>query len=255
MKKLHLLFTTLVILFSNIQAQTYYGKKMFGRIQTINDSVTTVTFISFMNTRSVDTCYIRKNMDTIFLSTKTQWRHKVNIFDNEQTVSYPCFPWDYPIIKIYKYSYPDKKYEYQGEVVGIRDSLTHSIVILSVFYRGNYIIVYKDFFFYYRVKCSFNNERNFIVLEHNPDYVKGVIFNDFPLLIKGNRLIPIDKEKQMQCWFDNGFFFPKMKMSKKNKKYHVINGHYIGLRNLPTKMEDLEKLKPLPRKNMKYLEN
>ena len=238
MKKLFVLFITVLTFTISIEAQTYYGKNLFGRLQAINDSVVTVTFISFMDTRSVDTCYIRKNVDTIFLSTKAQWRNKVNIFDNVQTFSYPCYPWDYPIIKIYEYSYPDKKYKYQDEFVGVRDSLTHSIYVEHVFYRGSYIIVYKDFFFYYRVKCSFNNERNFIVLESNPAYnvfQQGVVFNEFPLLVKGNKLIPIDKEKQMQCWLDNGFFFPKMKISKEIKKYHVINGHYIGVRDLPCK--------------------
>lgn len=128
----------------SIEAQTYYGKNLFGRLKTVNDSVVTVTFISFMDTRSVDTCYIRKNVDTIFLSTKAQWRHKVNILDSVQPFSYPCYPWNYPIIKLYRYSYPDKKYEYQDEFVGVYDSLIHSIVIESVLYRGSYIIVFVN---------------------------------------------------------------------------------------------------------------
>jgi hypothetical protein len=88
----------------------------------------------------------------------------------------------------------------------------------------------------------------------NPDYPLGVVFNEFPLLIKRNRLIPIDKEKQMQCWLDNGFFFPKMKIRKKEEKYDIINGYHIGLRNLPTEMKQGIS-KPLPRKYRKYLNN
>jgi len=119
------------------------------------------------------------------------------------------------------------------------------------------IIVCKDInAIYYRVRYSIEQENCFLALEWNPDYVKGVIFNEFPLLVKGNRLIPIDKEKQLECWFDNGFFFPKMKLSKKNKKYDVMNGHDVGLKNLPAEMKKGIS-KPLPRKYIRLndLEN
>jgi hypothetical protein len=232
----------MILLFCFGHAQTYYGEKLFGRLEMINDSVCTIAFISMGDYYPVDSCCVRKHGDTVFLSTKKQWRYKVNIFDKQQTVDNP---WYCSIIKIYRYSFPNK-YEYITDVVGAYDSTTRSIVVEEiVFGRGHYILVYKDIFTYYRVKCSFDKERNFVVLEENPDYTNEIIFNEFPLLVKGNKLIPIDKEKQMQCWLDNGFFFPKMKMSKKTKKYKIINGHYIGLRNLPTKMESLEKLEPL----------
>jgi hypothetical protein len=234
--------------FYSIKAQTYYGRNLFGRLQIINDSTGTITFISYLDTYSIDSCYIHKQGDTVFLSTKAQWRHKVNVYDRIQTATNTWFS---TVIKVYEYSFPDKKYEYVGDFIGIYDSISKSIVVEEIaFYRGNYIIVYKDFFFYYRVKCSFGTDRNYLVLERNSNYSQGVVFNEFPLLIKGNRLIPIDKKKQAQCWLDNGFLFPKMKISKKNKDYHIINGHYIGLRNLPAEKEEL---KPFPRKYMKYL--
>jgi len=241
----------MIILFISTQAQTYYGKNLFGRLQIINDSTCTVTFISWLASHSVDTCYIYKHGDTIFLSTKAKWRYKVNAFEKRQIATNPWFP-----IIIKKYKYSNKKYEYISDAIGVYDSVAKSIVLEDdIFSRGNYIIVFEDLFIYYRVKCSFDNKSYYVVLKEHPDYTKGVIFDDFPLLIKKNRLIPIDKEKQVQCWLDNGFFFPKMKMSKKHKKYNIINGNYIGLRNLPTKMESLEKLKPLPRKYIKYLDN
>ena len=36
------------------------------------------------------------------------------------------------------------------------------------------------------------------------------LFNEFPLLMKGDSIYPIDNEKNYQCWIDNGFFFPIM---------------------------------------------
>ena len=269
MKKLYISFVTLITVFTHVDAQTYYGEKSFGRLQIINDSMGTVTFISYLASRSVDDCSIRKHGDTVFLSTNAQWRYKVNVFDEEQTAVIDRFgsviattrgidtlinfvnPRIATVIKIYRYSFPDKKYEYLEDDIGIYDSITNSIILeTNAFYRGNYIIVYKDFSGYYRVKCSFKKDVQYVVLEKNPDdyWYQGVlVFNEFPLLIKRNRLIPIDKEKQLDCWLDNGFFFPKMKLSKKSKEYNVINGHYIGLRNLPTEIRKGIS-KPLPRK-------
>ena len=36
------------------------------------------------------------------------------------------------------------------------------------------------------------------------------LFNDFPLVVKGDSIFPVDNEKNHQCWIDNGFFFPVM---------------------------------------------
>ena len=241
----------IVLLSCSSQAQTYYGKKMFGRIQTINDSTSTVTFISWGTNGYIDTCYVRKHGDTVFLSTKARWKYKVNVFEERQISANPSHP---IIVKIYEYSFPDKKYNFIDDDIGIYDSVTKSIVLEDVrFYQGLYIIVCKPYS-YYRVKCYFERmDPSYITIERNQNfYFSGVVFDEFPLLIKGNRLIPIDKEKQMQCWLDNGFLFPRMKMNKKQKEYHIIGSYYIGLRNLS---EEIENLKPLPRRYMKYLEN
>ncbi len=36
------------------------------------------------------------------------------------------------------------------------------------------------------------------------------LFNEFPLVVKGDSIFPVDNEKNYQCWIDNGFFFPVM---------------------------------------------
>lgn len=57
-----------------------------------------------------------------------------------------------------------------------------------------------------------------------------VLFNDFPLLIKGDSIFPVDNEKNYQCWIDNGFFFPIMiKDYDKPWKAKDIPYYRIGL--------------------------
>ncbi|HON20018.1 MAG TPA: hypothetical protein PLW70_01610 [Bacteroidales bacterium] len=257
MKKISVLLIIMTLFALSSKAQLYYGKDLFGRLKIINDSVCTVTFISWMDIRSEDTCSFRKQGDTLWLSTKARIRYRVNVYDKNQPVFKPWIP---VIIKTYSYTAYNKKYNFSDEKTAIYDSLTKTIVLNeSGFSEGTYIIAFRIFGEYYRVKCDFGYyqkpERKYLTLQEDTNYFHGVVFNEFPLLVKGNKLIPIDEEKQVQCWLDNGFFFPKMKMSKKHKKYNIINGNYIGLRNLPTKMKGLEKLKPLPRKYIKYLDN
>lgn len=246
-------YIVFTILSTTIQAQVYYGKNQFGRLKFINDTTGTVTFISLLSGGvAVDTCDILKHEDTIWLSTKAKWRYKVNVFDEPQTSSNPWYP---VIIKRYYYASYDKKYKYhyEGEGVAMYDSVTNSIIYENKLWGINdYIIAFKDIFEYFRVKCSFGNSRNdfAITIEYNPDYHNGVVFDNFPLLIKNNRLKPIDKNEQMKCWLDNGFFFPKMKKSKKSKRYNIRNGLYIGLMNLPS---ELGTTKPIPIKYRKFL--
>ena len=57
---------------------------------------------------------------------------------------------------------------------------------------------------------------------------------NFPLLIKKNKLIPIDKNKNEDCWINNGFYFPTMvrrkdSLDKNVDRILVINRGIIGL--------------------------
>lgn len=40
------------------------------------------------------------------------------------------------------------------------------------------------------------------------------LFNEFPLVVKGDSIFPVDNEKNYQCWIDNGFFFPIMTIGR-----------------------------------------
>lgn len=257
MKNLYVSLMILIVC-ANIQAQIYYGKKSFGQIQIINDSVCTISFL-YNYGYAIDTCFIRKSEDTIFISSKESWRCKVNIYkeDKIETLGKDIdIIRDIIIVKQYNYSFPNKKYEYVGEYPGIYDSIEKTYILRrGSFSWGNYLLVYKDLFCYSRINCVIDSMyNNYVGLELNPQCLvnRMLIFNDFPLLVKGNKLVPIDKEKQAQCWLDNGFLFPKMTISDKRKNYNVIYANYIGLKNLSTELNP-ELSKFLPKKYMEIL--
>jgi hypothetical protein len=67
----------------------------------------------------------------------------------------------------------------------------------------------------------------------NNDYNEVLFLNNFPLLMKGNKLIPCgDKNLLEDCWVNNGFYFPIMKKSKKDVEFETIVRWSIGLRGL-----------------------
>lgn len=259
MKKIIVLFIiTSIFPICVVHTQTYYGKGLFGKFDIINDTICTLCFLSNFG-NEIDTCLMRKNNDTIVISSKESWRCKVNIYDEYQ-IETPIkdIIEDIIIVKQYNYSFSNKKYEYVGEYLGIYDSITKTYILRrGSLPRGNYILVFKHIFSYSRIKCDIDSYyNNYIGLELNPLCSNGkiLIFNEFKLLIKGDKLVPIDKEQQTQCWLDNGFLFPKMKLSNKNKKFKIIKGNYIGLMNMPTEFMSESKLsKPLQKKYMEYL--
>ena len=234
-RKYHLMLLITMFAFCNIiNAQSYYGNNRFGKLQLLNDTTCTVNFISFMDIISTDTCFVHRQGDTLWLSTKSKTRYKVNIFEEMQSVHKPSFP---VIIKTYLETTPNGKYEFIGESTAMYDSLTKSIVLnYDVFSSGVYIIVFCVFGEYYRVKCDFGTypqPDKYITLQKDTNYFHGVVFEKFPLLQKRNSLIPLKVGNEEQCWLDNGFYFPKMKKKKTNQYYKYIKGNLIGLRDLP----------------------
>ena len=102
--------------------------------------------------------------------------------------------------------------------------------------KNDEIIVLKDGPYYVRLKIHTNNiEERYFAIHHNygESFDDVVYFKKFPLLKKRNSLIPINQSLNNQCWVNNGFFFPKMKLSKKNRKFKTIPRWSQGLRGLP----------------------
>lgn len=61
----------------NVVGQVYYGENKFGKIQFINDSIIYIHFIDRPFNMIRDTCFVERNGDTLFLSTKETWKYKL----------------------------------------------------------------------------------------------------------------------------------------------------------------------------------
>ena len=59
-------------------------------------------------------------------------------------------------------------------------------------------------------------------------------FHEFPLLIKGKKLVPCGNKEQLEeCWINNGFYFPIMRQRRKKSEIKTISLWSIGLQGLP----------------------
>lgn len=222
MKTSKLVLYVVVLLYCNFcEAQTFYGSSNFGRFEILNDSTCTLCFISdnpLMN--RVDSCSCVKTGDTIYISTKV--RHRFEIVE------------EYPFETLERSSLVYKEYRYQflGEGYQLlnEDCVCENDKIMNFpgFKNGD-IIVVRYFIVYDRFKWIYGEERP--IIKYN--IVDGCCFDNFPLLMRGNQIIPIDEEKNEQCWIENGFYFPTMKRSRKEKSFDVIGRWSIGLRGLP----------------------
>jgi hypothetical protein len=68
----------------------------------------------------------------------------------------------------------------------------------------------------------------------NTQDAEEIFLNRFPLIIKGNKLIPCGNKQQIEkFWINNGFYFPIMKKAKRNRVFETIPLWSLGLRGLP----------------------
>lgn len=229
----------ILLLASNFAyTQSYYGKNNLGRFELVNDSVCTVSFLGLPNWDIVDTCFYRKNKDTIFLSSivKQQCNIEYNSYESPIGKGLPV------LLKMYRKI--NHKYTLVGEVWDlVYDTLNNRIVWNNHRDVPNKLIVIRIGPYYdirTEIKAQSNpTNRDRMPIVINIDYVpiSNLYFDDFPLLLKRNKLIPLDKTKNETCWIENGFYFPVMKKSKKVKKYRAITYWSKGLRGLPTGYE------------------
>jgi hypothetical protein len=238
----NIIFILLVVLssvfHSNLYSQVYYGKKELGKFEIINDSICTVSFINIPGSAAfhvVDTCSYIKAGDTIFISTKV--RNKFEII-----------PYDKPIptrfgvtVSIKVYFKKNNRLVFTNETVQGKefalDTINNQLLFKKKYvsvYDGNILLFYTDMYGYTRLKLdnsySFND---YLLIKFNKmNTNQSVFFDSFPLIMRKNKIIPIDKTQQEKCWVDNGFYFPKMKKSSTIKEYNGIFWHEIGISGL-----------------------
>lgn len=217
---------------SNAKSQIYYGENNFGKLEIVNDSICMINFAHISGAPEMHSCSYKRKSDTIFLYTiKNNLKIEINECDKVEWKGFP--------IIIRSYSKLKNEYVFSGERAFIYDTLHDMITIKDFYIDKEDIIVIQFLLGYKRIIYEGNKTRcfsihNLINFGYPSNYM---YFDDFPLLIKGNRLIPIDKDKNFQCWIENGFYFPIMKKGKANKKYKTFEYWSLGLRGLPNGFE------------------
>jgi hypothetical protein len=220
---------TFVIWVNFIHSQNYYGDNDFGKLEFINDTICLAYFINTSEFIDNQICYYQKSNDTIFLSTRIKNPFEIIINNDEHIIN--C---DSPILtKQYRKNNEGYKLvdEFSG---GFYDVEEKQIVYNFISFDEGDIIVIKEFIFYRRLRWDKNERSRFSMIKCLDNGVdNSIYFNNFPLLMKGNKLIPIDKDENEKCWINNGFYFPVMTKSKKEKEIKTIPRWTIGLQGLP----------------------
>ena len=191
-----------------------------------NDSIIQARFLQIDQYQCYQEIPYRRKGDTIILHNSTQARLPHSVCSSVEAKQlrpqdgipvivrffYPLQPWKKKEIQEHRLNY---------ECIFYMDSTTHQIYIpygkeyclysdiISVCY-GNYyhVRLYKDMDISYAESQSEDYLK--IDLSKLNSVWRDALFNEFPLLVKGDSIFPIDNEKNYQCWIDNGFFFPIM---------------------------------------------
>ena len=210
--------------------QVYYGKGNFGKMEFINDSVALLSFNN-ENGKIINTqVSCSGHNDTIFMSTKVE--EPFTVIFSKTKIPINTGGW---CVLTKNYIKLNKLVLGIEGCFGYYDTITKNIVFNDFFVKNGEILVFKTGPFYVRLKIHTNNyeERYFSIHKNDFDEEHWIFFKKFPLLKKGNYLIPISNTLNYQCWVDNGFYFPKMKISKKVKEYKTVPIWSLGLRGLP----------------------
>lgn len=188
-----------------------------------NDSIIQARFFNVDRFDRYQNIHYRRNEDTIFLHNSSQPRvtyslcklNDVQNLDNKATI---------PVI--IRFFYPEQpnrkgvaqKHLLMHEGIYYMDSISLQIYIpyKEVYCSYSDIIVVSHHNYHTRlykeIDTSYYPIYDYLEIDLSNRYSSCLyaLFNDFPLLMAGDSIYPIDNEKNYQCWIDNGFFFPIM---------------------------------------------
>ncbi|MBQ9313363.1 MAG: hypothetical protein IJ213_10030 [Bacteroidales bacterium] len=233
MKK-NLILTLLLFSVQLLFSQSYYGKDDFGRLEFINDSNYVVSFYSHAEGLFFDTGTYYKIKDTIFLNSMKKEAFVFEEVDEKDNIymdsANGC---DYNLMMKFFYL-KNKKYEMSKECTGsliYYDNINKEIKTPFSVHKDDIVVIF-DGMIYKRFIPRPSKEypdypgTDSYRIKIVDDKDDRVYLNDFPLLIRGNKLIPIDKNKNYDCWVNNGFYFPKMKRNEKRRKREAETENY-----------------------------
>lgn len=198
-------------------AQHYYANNETGELEFINDTQYVISFYSLANLIFYDTGYYTKDNDTFFLTSNKQFSYSISSeFDTSELKGYGHFPF---LIKSFAKRPEGKTRSYERiEMKGFRNKEKDIIYSGPTVYIGDMLVVF-DNWIYRRFKVSKEFIRDYtpwqrtvsnywLIIER--DKMDRIYLNRFPLLIRGEKLIPIDKDSIYSCYLLNGFIFPTM---------------------------------------------
>lgn len=214
MKQLFLLLILCVPF--KVIGQQYIDKEGMCQLSLLNDSMYCIFTYSLAELKYYDTGYYKTIGDTLFL---TSARTPCLMISQEIDTSNMSREYGRPFL-IKGYCHQTLLYEYVARNVYV-DNDVISLYCPYSFDATDIIVVY-DNWLYRRtyLRASTVRKKHGIVgfyITIVPDKMERVYFDRFPLLKKGNKLIPLDNNKNNECMIYNGFYVPKMTISEKIK--------------------------------------
>ncbi len=222
---------TMCVIFCNIVfPQTYYGKNDFGKLEFINDSMYVASFYSDNAMIFYDTGTYYKIEDTLFLNSKVKTAFVLEKISREEGYKMEDGNGLHYNIKFFSRP-PELHGEYQMDIecVGcciLYDDINKEFKCPVSFCDD--IIVIFDGAIYKRFLAKGDHHYGEYKIKITDDKMDRIYLDNFPLQIKKNKLIPIDKNKNEDCWINNGFYFPIM--TRKSKDYEPDPRHNKTIR-------------------------
>ena len=188
-----------------------------------NDSIIQARFFSEDRFDRYQKIHYRRSGDTIFLHNSSQPRVPYSLCKLEQIQDIEEKTGTLVMVRFF---YPKQS---MGRGVVQEHLLMHEGIYYMDSISLQIYIPYKEVYCHYSDIIVVSHKNYFVRLckdidsSYYPryDYLKidmgnmysschYALFDEFPLLVKGDSIFPIDNEKNYQCWIDNGFFFPIM---------------------------------------------
>lgn len=217
--------TPQVLLFGDRLTNDTFYTGIDGRfvLSFANDSIVQARFFNVDRFDRYQKIRYRRSGDTIFLHNSSQPRVPYSLCKQEQ-IQDMAGKADIPVIVRFFYPKQPKErgvvqeHRFFLEEVYYMDSVSLQILIPYKSFHCQYsdIIVVSHNNYFVRlckdIDSSFFPPYDYLKIDMSNRYslCQYALFNEFPLLVKGDSIFPLDNEKNYQCWIDNGFFFPVM---------------------------------------------
>lgn len=218
MRKTIYLLALLAVSLSS-QAQQYIGPGNRFLINIVNDTLAQGAFLKagkYLNIPYHDIRLSTKG-DTTFFCSNPQPRLSWSIISQTEAEQKMKNRSGTPVIvKLFEPNRvsinPD--YYMTTERILFMDTTSMEIIYPDYLFPNNYIVVVKDYgyvrTFIPRERCPQKNERLLLRMSRHAQTQTQCLFDNFPVRITNDSIVPMDENKNFMCWIENGFRFPIM---------------------------------------------